>query len=77
MPLKASSGKVCLFPPIFRCSQHVSFIQHLKKVSNLEEKSKDLASQMFSSGLFVVHDSTRGCHDDVTEKKGKFLGRSF
>merc|ERR1719266_133763 len=22
---------------------------------------------MFSSGLFVVHDATRGCHDDITE----------
>lgn len=38
MPLKASSGKVCLFPPIFRCSQHVSFIQHLKKSVQFRRK---------------------------------------
>lgn len=32
----------------------------------LEEESQDLSSQMFSSGLFVVHDATAGGQHNVT-----------
>ena len=34
---------------------------------NLEEESEDLSSQMFSSGLFMVHDAAGCGHDDVPE----------
>ena len=42
---------------------------HRNSVLCLEEKSKNFASQMFSSGFFVVHDTSGGGHDDVTVKK--------
>merc|ERR1719211_1012353 len=63
-------------PSDFSLFTACKFYSALRTVSNLEEKSKDLASQMFSSGLFVVHDSTRGCHDDVTEltRRQKIVG---
>ncbi len=41
--------------------------------SRLEEESQDFASQMFSSSLFVVHDTARGCHHNVTEKQAMII----
>lgn len=43
----------------------------------LEEKSKNLSSQVLPSGLLVVHDSSRGGHDDVTEMKTNKISYVF
>lgn len=45
------------------------FFLHFSFKKILEEESKDLASQMFPPRLFVVHDSTTGCQNDVSVKK--------
>ena len=34
-----------------------------------EEETEDLSSQVLASGLFVVHDSARGSHNNVPGKK--------
>ena len=68
----ANGGKVCLFFLFcFHCSQQVTFFlfSTQKQCLSLEEKSKNFASQMFSSGFFVVHDTSGGGHNDVTVKK--------
>lgn len=36
---------------------------------NLEEESEDLASQMFPPRLFMVHDSSAGCENDVSVRQ--------
>ena len=48
----------------FKC--HVYFMY-------LEKEPKDLASQMFSPSFFVIHDTSRSGHHNVTAKKGIWL----
>ena len=38
---------------------------------NLEDVSEDLASNVFPTGLLVVHDTGRGGQDDDTERTGR------
>ena len=70
----ASGGKVCLLSSMIDFVAHeVLFFTHFCK-KFLEKETHDFASQMFPPGFFMVHDATRGCHNDVTEiKKEKKL----
>ena len=46
----------------------------------LEKETHDFASKMFPPGFFVVHDATRGSHNDITEikiRKFEFLLEKF
>lgn len=47
--------------------------QHKEKslCSNLVEETEDLASNVLSAGLLVVHDTGRGGEDDVAELTGR------
>ena len=66
----ASGGKVCLFSSIIDVVAHeVLFFTHFCK-KFLEKETHDFASQMFPPGFFMVHDATRGCHNNVTVKEG-------
>ena len=38
---------------------------------NSEEKSQNFATQMLPSGFFVIHDSSRGGHNNVTKLSGR------
>ena len=46
---------------------------------NLEEKSQNFATKMLSSSLFVIHDSSRCGHDNITKLSGgqKIVGPLF
>ena len=60
--------------PVLPRLGQVLFINHKKALFpllhfvSLEKETQDLASEMLPPGFFVIHDTTRGSHDDVTVK---------
>ena len=52
-------------------SQRLSNIELDWNLKFSEEKSKNLAPKMFSSGLFMIHNSTRGCQHNIAKLSGR------
>lgn len=51
----------------------VHIVQRFFVMKDLEEKSKNLSSQMLPSGFFMIHNSTTCCQYDISKKNKKIL----
>ena len=84
MPCSLVGSKFCFYLMKFYSQffffREIFVKKFVKTPLVLEKETHDFASKMFPPGFFVVHDATRGSHNDITEikiRKYEFLLEKF